>query len=193
MSKLFVGITKDETNANLSWIVDKTPLYNSAYKLAAQELCRGFADRPVNEKDTLIIPIIFLYRHYIEIELKTIIQRLDNLLDNNQKKKKSPNHKLLPLWNTANSLYKTLIANNNIQVFTPNNAKKETDIITELHNFDSRSTTFRYARDLQNNDSLEKIDYISVANFQNQIEIVVRYLEQMTETICHAKELYLTK
>ena len=67
MTKLFEGIEKDCTNADIGWMINKSPFYNEGYKIAARELTVDYGDRLTNEKDTLVFPIVFLYRQYLEL------------------------------------------------------------------------------------------------------------------------------
>jgi hypothetical protein len=106
---IFKGIEKDESNACLNWRSDSLPLYISGYKTAADKLLNlDFKELSVQEIDTLVFPIIFLYRQYIELELKYIIRETNILL--NKKADFPPHHGLLDLWDRADILYIRLVA-----------------------------------------------------------------------------------
>ncbi|TOF72136.1 hypothetical protein, partial [Vibrio parahaemolyticus] len=86
-------------------MLNKAPFYNEGYKTAARELTVNYGDRLTNEKDTLVFPIVFLYRQYLELTLKDIIRELDRKLGYNRNDKILSQHKQLPLWDTAIKQY----------------------------------------------------------------------------------------
>ncbi|MFK0569849.1 hypothetical protein [Endozoicomonas sp.] len=82
---LFKGVPKDPTCANIKWMKsNRAPFYQHGYKLAADKLCSDFELLHVSENDSLIFPIIFLHRHYIELPTKDIIYKLRHLLSINE-------------------------------------------------------------------------------------------------------------
>ena len=184
MRKLFEGIKKDSSNTDIGWMHDKAPFYNEGYKIAARELSTEYEKRTTKEKDTLVFPIIFLYRQHLELTLKDLIRELDLKLNFQRKNKILENHALLPLWVEAIKQYEKYISVNNITlVFTPS-LKNEIEIVRQFNQIDGGSFSFRYATDKKGKSSLNNIDYISVNNFESQIEKVVIYLEKMIETLC---------
>lgn len=54
----------------------KSPFYREGYKYAARELSNNFRVRETKEKDTIVFPVIFLHRHYIELPLKDLISEI---------------------------------------------------------------------------------------------------------------------
>ncbi len=185
MTKLFSGIEKDQTNANIGWMNNKSQFYNEGYKAAARELTIDYDKRLVNEKDTLVFPIVFLYRQYIELTLKDLIFELDNKLGCTRNDKILAQHKLLPLWDAAIKQYDSFIKTENITLKFTLTSNKERIIVTQFNQMDEDSFSFRYASDKKGNETLEGVEYISVNNFKNKIELVVTYIEQMIETLCH--------
>lgn len=186
MTKLFTGIVKDHSNADIGWMTDKAPFYNEGYKVAARELTADFSDRLVHEKDALVFPIIFLYRQYIELTLKDLIRELDNKLSYTRDDKILTQHKLLPLWDAAIKQYNLFLTEENITLIFTSKSNKERIIVNQFNQIDEDSFSFRYASDKNGNECLEGVKYISVNNFKNKIEQVVAYLEQMIETLSHA-------
>ena len=73
---LFKDIVKDLSNADIGWMNDKASFYEYGYLLAAEKLSVDYEKLHVQEKDSLIFPIIFLYRQHIELSLKGIIREL---------------------------------------------------------------------------------------------------------------------
>lgn len=186
LTKLFAGILKDKTNSDIGWMNNKSPFYNEGYKSAARELTNGYANRPVNEKDVLVFPIVFLYRQYIELTLKDLIRDLDNKLSYTRTDKILAQHKLLPLWDAAIKQYDSHIKSEKISLVFTSTPNKERIIVNEFNQIDEDSFSFRYASDKQGNETLKELRYISLTNFKIQIELVVTYIEKMIETLCHA-------
>ncbi|NQZ51526.1 MAG: hypothetical protein HRT95_15550, partial [Moritella sp.] len=94
-------------------------------------------------------------------------------------------HKLLPLWDAAIKQYDSFIKANNITLVFTSTSSKERIIVNQFNQIDEDSFSFRYASDKKGNETLEGVEYISVNNFKNQIELVVTYIDQMIETLCH--------
>jgi len=184
---LFKGIKKDLTNANIGWMNDKSHAYEYGYKLAAEKLSEGYENLDTRAKDSLIFPIVFLYRQHIELSLKSIIRDLDFKLGNNRTDKVLDRHKVLNLWDESEKLYNQFIQKNSISlVFTKPGAKKERNIVNDFNKLDEDSFCFRYSTNTEGENTLNGIDYISLNNFQSQISIVIERIEQIIETLAHA-------
>jgi hypothetical protein len=195
MNKLFQGIPNDSSNVDIGWIRNKAPFYNEGYKTAARELSTDYEKRDTRESSTLIFPIIFLYRHYIELTLKDLIKEIDSKLNFQRNDKILDKHTLLPLWKEAINQYEKYILENNVLVFT-SPIKEERSIVEQFDKIDSGSFSFRYPTDKKGNDCLKEFNYgnsnnfisvdnyISVNNFKAQIEIVITYLDRMIDTMC---------
>jgi hypothetical protein len=184
---LFKGIKKDPTNADLGWISDKSSAYISGYKLAAEKLSEGYEHLDTQAKDSLIFPIIFLYRQHIELSLKSIIRELEIKLNNNREPEELEHHKLLNLWDESEKLYNQFLQDNSVSlVFTKPEATKERSIVNDFNMVDKNSFSFRYSTNKDNTKSLGGIDYISLNNFQTQISIVIERIENIIETLSHS-------
>lgn len=186
---LFQGLVKDLSNADIGWMNDKSPFYENGYRMAAEKLAVDYEKLQVQEKDSLIFPIIFLYRQHIELSLKRIIRQMDLKLGFNRTDKILERHKLLDLWDEANKCYSNFIQKDSISlVFTNSSVTKERDIVNDFNKFDEDSFSFRYSTDKKGNDNLEGIDYISLNNFQAQISLVLGHIEKVIETIAHTDD-----
>ena len=76
-------------NACLNFTHDQLELYVSGYKHAAEILNRHVLENRVIGFDTLVYPIIFLYRQYIELQLKSLIKYGGILLESPEQDLKS--------------------------------------------------------------------------------------------------------
>ena len=121
-------------------IVEPLPSrYVDGYKNAADYLVDSAAAR--NERDSLVFPTVFLYRHYLEIQLKDILRML-YLYDG--KICKIPNdHNLVTLWKKVRPLMERVYDD-------PRSSDKNDHIearIEEFSQLDERSYAFRYPVD----------------------------------------------
>lgn len=186
--ELFKGIEKDETNADIGWIVSKASTYEYGYLKAAQILSKGYSEHYVIDKDSLIFPIIFLYRQHIELSIKSIIRKLDKRLVNERKDNILEKHRLLDLWDEMIKLYTLYISQNNLlQVFISPPLNKEREIVKEFHKVDQDSFSFRYSTSKDGNELLKDITYISLDHFQTQISTVVDAIDKISETLAHSE------
>ncbi len=186
---IFKGIIQDPSNADIGWMNNKSPAYEYGYKLAAQKLSKGFELLDSRDKDSLIFPIIFLYRQHIELSLKSLIRELDLMLNHNRQDKILGRHKLLPLWDECEKQYNEYIQQNSISlIFTSTKTTKERSIINEFDKLDEDSFSFRYSTDKNGTDNLKNVDFISLNNFQEHINTVNEHIDNVIETLSHASQ-----
>lgn len=149
-------------NACLGWYHDPTELYIVGYKEAGDSLVSSVAERK-GTADSLIFPIVFLYRHYIELRLKSLLRDGCRLLEQEYKQKSE--HQLSKLWPKVRSIL--------IELW-PDGDKDELKamdmLIDQFEQVDPRSTSFRYPKDFEGNNSL-KIESPRV-NLRNLKEVV---------------------
>lgn len=187
---LFKGIAKDCTNADIGWMKNRSPFYVNGYRLAAEKLSENFDQLFVNEKDSLIFPIIYLYRQHIELATKDIIRDMCRLLKVKENVKILGEHRILDLWNEVMRLYCELE-----KKLTPeysftnrNELDKARLVIKEFSHYDDRSFAFRYATDKSGNKLLKTIDYISLNHFRSEIKFVLIAIDNLIETISHREQ-----
>ena len=125
-------------NACLNWYHDPSELYIGGYKEAADALIKCVANRE-GSADSLIFPIVFLYRQYIELRLKSLLEDGRRLLDREHESKNE--HRLSALWPEVLSM---------LMEIWPDGNNKDLRIIDGLikkfEQVDPRSTAFRYPK-----------------------------------------------
>jgi len=120
-------------------------LYALSYLEAAEQLYATWQqDR--NCLDRLIFPTVFLYRHYVELRLKELIQSAAILLE-------APadfpgSHDLVQLWNRLHPLLKEISPDESESDF-----RNSTRMIGELSALDRLSFAFRYPVDKTGNST----------------------------------------
>jgi hypothetical protein len=116
-------------------------LMTAGYKLIAdQAVDQVIASRDPYARDTMVYPIFFNYRHFIEISLKAFIDEFSEEASVPVGKK---DHRLMPLWKTYCSIFDVIIGSN-----------RDTDaeasvksVISEFDKFDPNSFAMRYSTD----------------------------------------------
>jgi hypothetical protein len=164
-------------NACLNFSHDARYLYADGYKRAAELVCEhACTDR--GELDVLVYPVVFLYRHYIELTLKMLLEDASELTDAPQKPK--PSHKLPGLWAQVESLL--------AQAFPePENAPPPClkEVIQAFAELDPGATAFRYPTTREGDQSLDGISYINLAQFQEQLRPAIEFLEGAGAGVSH--------
>lgn len=133
-------------NANIEHCSERRmSLMTAGYKLIADQAIDqivGSADPFA--RDTMVYPIFFNYRHFIEISLKAFI---DEFAEEANVIVPRKDHKLMPLWGAYCTILDELIGDS-----------RDTDadvavgsIIEEFDKFDPNSFAMRYSTDLKGN------------------------------------------
>jgi hypothetical protein len=91
-------------NVHLDWLGNYTPsAMAEAFKDAADRVVISIrAD--VRHPDAFVYPVAYLYRHYLELQLKNVIHQAANLLGKRLGKRELFGHDLQRLWRRARSL-----------------------------------------------------------------------------------------
>ncbi|NOT91644.1 hypothetical protein [Ferruginibacter sp.] len=154
-------------------------VYNLGYFDAAELLVMSYI-KEERAKDLLVYPIIYLYRHSIELKLKEFIWSLNYCL--NQNTNFPTNHDLKNLWVEFIKLYSKKDSKNILK-------KSFTDaaiIIKQLSDGDSFSMAYRYPLDKKGNLS-KKPTLLNVRNFALLMLKLKRFLDAISEKINNYK------
>lgn len=139
---IFTPMTDWENNAEIQSSAGDWYAYITGFKEAAYTLTKHVINTKIHQ-ELLIFPIFFLYRHYIELQIKYIIHEGEKLLDQYPKIQKL--HNLKKLWRICTQIIITAF---------PDTDKKDIDnvsrIIDEIESIDPESITFRYPVDSNN-------------------------------------------
>lgn len=127
-----------QTNACLNFQPDMSHGYIYGYKKAADSLVKGIS-KERTEIDYLIYPIVFLYRHHIELQLKNLLEL--NILLHGSEEKVPTDHKIKNLWPRVKGYYRKINNSNNQKEI-----KFIDKIIDELCTIDPESMNFRYSK-----------------------------------------------
>lgn len=143
-------------NACLSFTPDQLGLYVSGYKHAAEILNKYVLENRVLGYDALVYPIIFLYRQYIELQLKSLIKHGSIVLYSPEKYLKT--HDIKQLWKQCRKI---------LEKIWPEDSESLDEIeegIYQLSEIDPSSEAFRYPVNKKGKKHLQGITHINLKN-----------------------------
>ncbi len=155
-------------------------IYQDGYRRAALHLVEYLCDKG-SEQDFLFCPIIYLYRHHIELALKSIIGGAHSLLDEAVTGKGSDpltRHDLSELWTLARPLLNAVskIADNS--VFPMDDLEGINSYIRQMHEHDPNGQHFRYPTTRRSIPSLcSGLTSIDIRELSSALEKLADYLE----------------
>lgn len=177
--RLFISCEDWHHNACVS--THKIYAYIHGYKAAADALCDEAIERR-GTLDTLIFPICNLYRHYLELHLKDIINW--GRAVGGKGKNNRYSHSLEALWSEAEPT---------ILLSWPDFPKSDTvnlgRIIKEFHETDKSAQEFRYNKKTDGTMSLFNTTHINVRNLKEVMERVGNLLDSASEGLSQQWEM----
>lgn len=167
--QLFLKGEDWQHNAMLSWSNFRVDLYAFAYKDAADGLVQAMADRKV-PLDTGIYPLLFLYRHALELQLKLMLSTARNLAG--LKQKNYDKHSLMPMWSEFRKLLKELDPSQpEVDVIAAH------DFIRQLDKVDPDSMAFRYATTRHGKEHLPGVTHINIRHLRDVLNSIFLWLK----------------
>lgn len=164
-----------QSDACLNWALRGWDAYASGY-LAAANLLVETVLKTGQRTDTLIYPVAFLYRHYLELRLKEIIVQGRMLLARQSDFK--PVHQLDVLWNSVRLI---------LEKVWPNGPTIDLDavenVILQFHDLDLNSFAFRYPVDRKDNATLSGLKYVGPRNLRDVMRRTAGLLEASSSAI----------
>lgn len=143
-------------------------LYIEGYRLAAEMLIERVAETGF-DRDFLVYPIGFLFRHYIELSLKDLIGIGHELADGDVA---SPSgHELLKLWGRARLHIEREFSGEGEQL------DRAEELVSELARTDPTSQVFRYRVDTQGRPHLEDRGTLNLGEFAEVMRELLHFLE----------------
>jgi hypothetical protein len=165
-AKLFRGDLHDsQNNARPHWYAssDNWSLIAKGYKNAADKLVELVVSRKAIP-DEMLYPVLFLYRHYIELRLKEIIQLGKRIATGDLET--SHGHDLNSLWNKAKS-----VLHDKVSGMTDEEIKAFGNIIKQLQEVDTSSAeVFRYPKTTKGKVSLDDMSNINLRHVRDVID-----------------------
>lgn len=148
------------------------PFPVAGYKRAGDTLIQGLIEH--GRDDALVYPIVFCYRHYVELRLKELIDLLDKL-DEADKSYRN-NHNLDELWSIILSRVNRNDYRDEQEAFDAVG-----QCVAELHEVDARGTGFRYRQQLQ-------VSQINLLNLYSVMDGVATFLDSLSDFLTNTIE-----
>ena len=149
-----------ETEALLSASFDWFISYAISYKTAADVVVESVEARR-SPPDSVGYAVLFLYRHYIEIMLKGLIN-IGNMLQSRKGGFPTGTHGIQNLWRQCRPL---------LEAAYPAGEKTDTDavekVLLEIHVLDPSSESFRFGEKKDGNPTLPNGTQINLANLRD--------------------------
>jgi hypothetical protein len=164
-------------NACLNWSHDSLELFVMGYKEAADSLVARVIETG-RHQDTLVFPICFLYRQYIELRLKEIIQSGKRILD--EPGKFPQHHNIQKLWETATPIMNRVFPEDQEP---PNIVTLASHVVAEFSNIDPASFAFRYPSDKQGTNPLEGLAHINVRKVAEYVNAFAEVIDAVSSAI----------
>jgi len=164
-------------NARLNFLHDHDFTYTDGYRLAGNILSRR-VKRTKRDQDTLIYPIVFLYRHHLELRLKGIIRDGYALFGEKLPEFKEDiltKHDLNNLWKVSKDVL-TLYYDRDVKK-DPEALLRIEECIMQFHKIDPGSFSFRYATDKKGVASAGDVSHVNVAQLQAQFSYLAKFLD----------------
>lgn len=154
--KLFTTQEDWWNNACVNWCWDEWGIYADGYKDAANILVKQVEKRSEGAlQDTLVYPIVFLYRQYLELAIKGLLKDARRLQDIDEPL--PMHHRIYDLWGECRALLKEI---------SPGDSEDALDQITrllkEFSTVDPTSEAFRYPHNKKGKPSLEGMTHINL-------------------------------
>jgi len=166
---LFVDRQDWYNNAVLNGQRDNLSLYAVEYKRAGEILAEAVVESR-RDHDSLVFPIVFVYRQYLELRLKQLIRDSRRLLGDSSGFPAT--HKIAELWNLCRPLLGQTGLNVGEQVL-----EAIEELIAEFAGADEDSYAFRYPTDKRSNPSLPDLRFVNLPNLADVIRKMSNFFE----------------
>lgn len=141
--------------------------YRLGFLYAAQDAAKALVDR--SGANVSAMPVLFLYRHYIELALKDVVASAGAFAIELSDEKFG--HKLEPLWGEASKVFDSYRFD----------ISKLDEAVAELVDLDQRADAFRYATTRDNKPHFERIGAVDIRALTQSLEAVAATVEELLE------------
>lgn len=164
-------------NACLDTYSGSWTIYAHGYLEAARALVSRVGQTK-SSQDTLVYPIVFLFRQYIELTLKHLIVTTGELIDNTQVP--GNRHSLHPLWERLLPLQAEMEVRMSQVVLNQLEQEEVGRILREFDVFDKRSYTFRYPVGRDGEPSLPAhLRHLNLRRFRDAMDRLAYLLDRL--------------
>ena len=163
--------------------------YRSGARLLAEHVCER-----ATEQDLLVYPIVYLYRHHVELALKRLLILAANLAQEELDRKclnDLSGHHIGQLWSDCKRILTAPEIQNSCGFTLPIEDTEGIDsYIRQLSTVDPDAQAFRYARDKKGRASLpDSLTHINIAVFADHMERLCSHLDGIDSYLDHMREI----
>lgn len=166
-------------NACLNYGLDDWYIYAEGYKQAADYLVNRVIESG-EDQDTLVYPIVFLYRQYGELRLKQLARDACDLLGEPFVLRRT--HRLDELWDTAFALIQRVEGGE-----TGPGVLEAGAILKEFSQVDPTAQAFRYPED--RSGRISEIRYINLRRLRDEFAKVTLVLDGVVDAFSYYQDL----
>lgn len=146
-------------------------LYASGYKRSADILVDRLGREPCC--DELLYPILYLYGHFLELELKRLLVDSSRFSENELGiENLNKNHNLYEIWSRLKSNFRHFYRD-----CPPEWIRVVDACINEFSQHNVRAQAFRYPFDREGNQTLDKLRWLDIANFRDVMTRISNFLD----------------
>jgi hypothetical protein len=160
--------------------------YKAGYRRGA-EILVDYVCQNSRDQDFLVYPIIFLYRHHVELVLKRIIRRVPYVIDSRltaAQKQHLVNHRLDLLWRDLRAMLPAVCKGAGWDEIDGAHIEGIDDYIRQLSKLDADSFSFRYSHSKRGRPSLPRdLKNINLRHFGDLMSRLADYLYGMDEAV----------
>ncbi len=177
---LFASGPDWQLNACVNYAFDDLYAYAEGYKRAGDILTGELAAHPTHGLDFVVYPLVFLYRHAIELQLKGVIRDGRRLLRLEAVSgKEIQHHGLEKLWELARPILEEVWPEADTCCLD-----RIAKVVHDLAKADPDSQAFRYDRDRKGNRTKPRLSHVNIERFRRLSRDAYELLDGATTGLC---------
>ncbi|GJL63837.1 MAG: hypothetical protein NPIRA04_24910 [Nitrospirales bacterium] len=168
----------------IAWEMVNWELYAQGYKAAGDYVVESITEFSQPVAHSLVYPVLFLYRHYLELELKSMIENGKQFSNSNIERNLDKEHRLKKLWEWCREILENIRP---VDDKPPFNMKLIEDGINQFVKLDPNSQNTRYPRKKKGKqDTQKEIEQhqVHLGNLKKGMSLISTELENAHNWIC---------
>lgn len=149
-----------------------------------------------SNKDTNVFPMFFLYRHYIELSLKSALKRINKLLENECNYKNDISHDIESLFTKFINSYDLFLKDKSIGLKDHKESKellldfrKQQNIFKDINDLDKGSISVRYPIDRDNNYFFSNDGFLNIKKLFDKMQEIHELFEKLSELLTELENI----
>ena len=180
-----------DANACLNYTATPEYAYNEGYRVAARSLAKQVLETYCDQ-DILVFPIVYLYRHHLELILKRLTFLGSSILEReltDVEIRHLEKHRLDLLWNNFRPILNSVCKEAGWKAPSPEDIEGVNSYIRQLTEVDPESQSFRYAVSKKGVPSVPHLKHINIRVFAVGMESLSAFLEGFKAGLDHLDEV----